>query len=87
MATVVAPTAKLESQLRTFLRRRASGRNSMTVTADDAYAFFNKKNVDLTPGARANLISRVLSENFLWAGTTRSTRPEAKGREITVWMY
>ena len=79
----------LQEQLTSYLRRLATRRNSNAVTADDVNNFLSRKGYDfLTQNERLSVTRSVLNEqNFYATGVTNSTRPEARGRQITVWSY
>lgn len=79
----------LEQKVRTFLRKTAKDRVSKTVTADDIHRYLNKNNLNLTNSEKLGIINRVLQNNddFAPAAYVRSSRPEARGRWITEWMY
>lgn len=78
---------KLVSGLRNYLRSLARRRNAGTVTADDAQTYLTRQGMSprkiRTRLAITN--SALQSGEFEPAGTTPSTRPEAKGRYITEW--
>jgi hypothetical protein len=77
----------LVTRATTRLRRLANGRTNRTVTADDVQNFLNAQNFNGDTNERLSIVRQVLSpSNFRPAGyTVPSNRPEARGREISVW--
>ena len=79
-----ATARRMTSYLRSLSNRRSSG----VVTADDVHAYLTREGVHQKQvKTRLSFINSVLagSGEFVQDGTTRSTRPEAKGRTITAW--
>jgi hypothetical protein len=79
----------LESVLTSYLRRLATRRVNRSVTADDVNNYLVQKGYDfLSQNERLSVTRSVLNEqNFTPTGTAPSARPEARGRQITVWTY
>ena len=70
-----------------YLRALANRRSSGVVTADDAHTFLTREGVNIGQvRTRLSFINSAFSgEMFERTGTTRSTRPQAKGRAISAY--
>jgi predicted Zn-dependent protease len=70
-----------------YLRSLANRRSSGVVTADDAHTFLTREGVNVGQiRTRLSFINSVFSgEMFEYAGTTRSSRPAARGRSISTY--
>jgi predicted Zn-dependent protease len=85
-------TTEFESTARrmiSYLRSLANRRSSGVVSADDVHTYLNRQGVQpQQTRTRLSFINSVLAGSgmFEQAGTTRSMRPQAKGRAISAWM-
>lgn len=79
----MSTTRRIMSYLRSLASRRSSG----TVTADDVHTYLTRDGVrEEQVRTRLSFINSVFSnEMFESMGTSRSTRPQAKGRTITAY--
>lgn len=74
------------SRMRSWLSSLARRRSNRTVTADDVHTYLDRQGVRSQVRTRLSYINSVLREpNFECTGTTRSSRPAAKGRTIGQW--
>lgn len=82
-----AAFGKTVAKLRTWLSALARRRTSRMVTADDAHTYLDRQGVKPDQyRTRLRFINSVLrNPNFQQAGTSRSTRPVARGRTISNW--
>lgn len=78
----------LANSLRSYLRSLANRRSEGTVTADDAQKYLTRKGVrEQMIRTRQSLINSAFqSGDFAPVGSVPSSRPAARGREITEWM-
>lgn len=69
-----------------YLRSLASRRSSGVVTADDAHAFLNREGIRGNVSTRLSYINTAFGSGmFEQTGMTYSSRPQAKGRAISMW--
>ena len=76
-------TRRIMSYLRSLANRRSTG----TVSADDVHNYLTRDGVrEQQTRTRLSFINSVFGSGmFEWAGMTRSTRPQARGRAIAAW--
>jgi len=74
-------------RIASYLRSLASRRSSGTVSADDVHNYLTREGVNVGQvRTRLSFINTVFSNGmFEQTGMTRSTRPQAKGRAISMY--
>ena len=89
----MATTSKQTPTVReatSYLKRLSRGRSSSTVNATDVHRFLDRKKVSRNPLIRLSFINKVLNpytQSIFRVGTVVNTRPAARGRKITEWMF
>ena len=87
MSSISAQNETMVNSLRSYLRTLAKRRASATVTADDAQNYMTKQGIPSQRiRTRLALINAALQGGeFYQVGKVASTRPAARGRQITEW--
>lgn len=85
--SISAKNETLVSSLTSYLRSLANRRNTGVVTADDAQNFLTRKGVSskMIRTRQAVINSALMSGDFEAGDKVPSSRPAAKGRQITEW--
>jgi len=85
--SISAKNENLVSALTSYLRGLANRRSAGSVTADDAQKFLTNKGVSpkMIRTRQAVINSALMSGEFEAGDMVPSSRPAAKGRQITEW--